>query len=94
MTAHCSLLHQLLRRLLCLADLATVISAALAWVMWQRYTRTGKLMPAGMVAGLRCDGCTVWWARALRAACRRGAAATGSREHRCQPWPVALLRHL
>lgn len=29
-----------------------VISAALAWVMWQRYTRTGKLMPAGMVAGL------------------------------------------
>ncbi|KAL4436505.1 hypothetical protein ABPG75_003644 [Micractinium tetrahymenae] len=29
-----------------------VISAALAWVMWQRYSRTGKLMPAGMVAGL------------------------------------------
>ncbi len=30
------------------------VSAALTYVMWQRYGRTGKLMPAGLVAYLRC----------------------------------------
>ena len=37
--------------------LPAVVAAALAYVMWGRYARTGKLMPAGMVAGLRCGGC-------------------------------------
>lgn len=33
---------------------AAVISGGLTYVMFQRYQRTQKLMPAGMVAGIRC----------------------------------------
>ncbi|OMP04427.1 hypothetical protein COLO4_09650 [Corchorus olitorius] len=33
--------------------LETVTAAALTWVMGQRYYQTSKIMPAGIVAGLR-----------------------------------------
>ncbi|XP_076901432.1 protein FATTY ACID EXPORT 6-like [Bidens hawaiensis] len=32
--------------------LETVIAAALTWVMGQRYSETGKIMPAGLVAAI------------------------------------------
>ncbi|XP_051151929.1 protein FATTY ACID EXPORT 5-like [Andrographis paniculata] len=32
--------------------LETVIAAILTWIMGQRYMHTGKIMPAGIVAGL------------------------------------------
>lgn len=32
--------------------ISLVVSTVLAYVMWQRYARTGKVMPAGMVAAL------------------------------------------
>lgn len=32
---------------------AAAVSAMLTYIMWQRYARTGKLMPAGVVAFLR-----------------------------------------
>ncbi|KAK1440055.1 hypothetical protein QVD17_05880 [Tagetes erecta] len=32
--------------------LETVCATALTWVMGQRYTETGKIMPAGLVAGI------------------------------------------
>jgi hypothetical protein len=38
---------------------AAAVSCMLTWVMWQRYSRTGKVMPAGMVAGLRCERCWI-----------------------------------
>lgn len=31
----------------------TVCAAALTWVMGQRYMQTSKIMPAGVVAGIR-----------------------------------------
>ncbi|KAF4402320.1 hypothetical protein G4B88_003241 [Cannabis sativa] len=33
--------------------LETVCAAALTWVMGQRYLQTSKIMPAGVVAGIR-----------------------------------------
>uniref|UniRef100_F6HEP1 Uncharacterized protein n=1 Tax=Vitis vinifera TaxID=29760 RepID=F6HEP1_VITVI len=33
--------------------LETVCAAALTWVMGQRYMQTSKIMPAGIVAGIR-----------------------------------------
>ncbi|KAI3677458.1 hypothetical protein L2E82_51672 [Cichorium intybus] len=33
--------------------LETVIAVALTWVMGQRYSETAKIMPAGVVAGIK-----------------------------------------
>ncbi|XVF70615.1 hypothetical protein PTKIN_Ptkin11bG0177000 [Pterospermum kingtungense] len=35
--------------------LETVTAAVLTWVMGQRYYQTSKIMPAGIVAGIRYD---------------------------------------